>query len=124
MPKGKRHTEIDELDKKILELLNNNPRIRATEIGKKLGHPDTTIYLRMTWLKKHGYMPPANNMIIGGENQINIELKKALKKRLDEQDLCIHLLKNRIVRLEQKIDNTQRQGEVIPFRTDHQTRRT
>ncbi len=46
--------ELDELDKQILNLLQENARMKNSEIAQRLGKPTSTIYERIKKLEKEG----------------------------------------------------------------------
>jgi len=46
--------EFDELDKKILSILQENARIAFTEIARQLEAPDTTIHFRVRRMQEKG----------------------------------------------------------------------
>ena len=48
--------ELDELDKRILELLQQNCRIPISRLAEKLRRPRTTISERISRLEKEGYI--------------------------------------------------------------------
>ena len=45
---------IDELDKKLLDLLQRNAKIKMTELAEKLGKPRTTVMSRVERLEREG----------------------------------------------------------------------
>ncbi|MFN3268719.1 MAG: Lrp/AsnC family transcriptional regulator, partial [Zestosphaera sp.] len=46
--------EIDELDKKLLNILQENADLTYSEIGKILGVSPSTVYMRLRKLKEKG----------------------------------------------------------------------
>lgn len=54
---------LDSLDKKILEILNDNAKLTYTEIGKKLGVAHSTVYERVRKLEKYGVIEKYTTVI-------------------------------------------------------------
>ena len=49
-----RYTPLDSLDKKLLTILQDDARVSASEISRKIGHNENTIRYRIERLKKSG----------------------------------------------------------------------
>ena len=92
---------IDEKDKQILEILQNNARLSTKQIAKKAGIPITTVFNRIKNLEKNGVIKRYTCIIdnkklgrgVSAHLLININFDKLSKKMMNEEDLANKLLR-------------------------------
>lgn len=102
---------MDELDKKIIQILREDSRIPMTKVSKELGVPETTLYFRINKMLKDGIIEKFT--IVLGEDYKNLKvayikpknyLISEMSKRIFDK-VAVKISKDPAVRLVAKCDD-------------------
>ncbi|MCD6323561.1 MAG: Lrp/AsnC family transcriptional regulator [Desulfurococcales archaeon] len=90
---------LDELDRKILKEIQENPRIKATKLAQKLGKPRTTILQRLSRLEKEGiitgYRALINPEKLGFKYSalVMVKIRKGLKSLMTQTEIAEKIIR-------------------------------
>ncbi len=90
---------LDDLDKRILSILQQNPRLKASEIARMLRRPRTTIVERIARLEKKGVIAGYRALLDPGKigfkysALVMIKIRKGLKTLMTQSEIAERLIK-------------------------------